>query len=244
MAQRARWKRAGTGSRARETMRMHHRSCLCSPPPSSVCATSLRARRCGVLKAWAGTGRRTGDEESAKEVEEVEHDTLVSCLSTLLATSLRAHRCCVPRARGRMRWSEDHGGRVEQGRSGQQGTSDDASAPALRFRPACVPRVSELVPVEFQGRGNDWEQAAEAEYALDASLAPAGDHPPIGASEVNKGPTALCNDRKCNHRVRKQRCHRREAAQCVLMGGTIENRTDDRRGSRRRKSSSVEVVGA
>ena len=85
----------------------------------------------GVMKARAGTGRRTGDEESAKGVEEVEHDTLVSCLSTLLATSLRAHRCCVPRAWGRMRWSEDHGGRVEQGRSGQQGTRVDADAPSL-----------------------------------------------------------------------------------------------------------------
>ena len=30
-----------------------------------------------------------------------------------------------------MRWSEDHGGRVEQGRSGQQGTRVDADAPSL-----------------------------------------------------------------------------------------------------------------
>ena len=52
------------------------------------------------------------------------------------------------------------------GHEGRRGRTV-ARAPALRFRPACVRRASELVPVEFQGRGNDWEQAAEAEYALD-----------------------------------------------------------------------------
>ena len=52
------------------------------------------------------------------------------------------------------------------GQEGRRGRTV-ARAPALRFRPACVRRASELVPVAFQGRGNDWEQAAEAEYALD-----------------------------------------------------------------------------
>ena len=33
-----------------------------------------------------------GDEESAKGVEEVEHDTLVSCLSTLHACCMLCHR--------------------------------------------------------------------------------------------------------------------------------------------------------
>ena len=115
------------GRRSRRHGRRQQRTSDSADAPSLMPLLSAS----GVLKARAGTGRRTGDEESAKGVEEVEHDTLVSCLSTLLATSLQAHRCCVPRARGRMRWSEDHGGRVEQGRSGQQGTRDDADALSL-----------------------------------------------------------------------------------------------------------------
>ena len=40
------WRRTGVGSRARTTTLTRRRSCLCSPPPSCVPATSLGARRC------------------------------------------------------------------------------------------------------------------------------------------------------------------------------------------------------
>ena len=213
---------------------------LCTLVPLSVVVTSSSARRCGVPRAQGGMGRSTGSDAMAvawrtagasSRGRETTRTRRLACLCyspplCVFATSLRARRCCVPRARGRMRWSEDHGGRVEQGRSGQQGTSDGASAPALRFRPACVPRVSELVHVEFQGRGNDWEQAAEAEYA-DASLAPAGDHPPIGASEVNKGPTALCQRQKMQP-------SRQEAAVSSSRGGTVRSHGWNDRESNRR----------
>ena len=67
---------------------------------------------------------------------------------------------------GRPRRASRTGQERAAGQEGRRGRTV-ARAPALRFRPACVRRASELVLVEFQGHGNDWEQAAEAEYALD-----------------------------------------------------------------------------
>ena len=49
-----------------------------------------------------------------------------------------------------------------------------------------------------------------------------------------KGQGHAADDRQCNHRVRKQRCRRREAAQRAFMSGMTENRTDDRKGGKRR----------
>ena len=67
---------------------------------------------------------------------------------------------------GRPRRASRTGQERAAGHEGRRGRTV-ARAPALRFRPACVRRASELVLVEFQGCGNDWEQAAEAKYALD-----------------------------------------------------------------------------
>ena len=53
-------RRAGAGSRARRTTLTRRLSCICSPPPSAVCSTSLWALRCGVLRARRGMGRRMG----------------------------------------------------------------------------------------------------------------------------------------------------------------------------------------
>ena len=59
-----------TETRAQEMMRMHRRSCFCSSPPSSVCATSLHARHCSVLRTRGRTARRTGPDGVADDVEE------------------------------------------------------------------------------------------------------------------------------------------------------------------------------
>ena len=143
--------RAGTGSRARETARTHRLSCSCSPPPSSVDATSLRARRCGVPRAppWSVAvdelGRRGGrggrGQERAAGPERQRGRTVSRApaarlrppwprrASGLVAVDVRGRR----RARWPSTWSE--GAAVESKRAG---TSSRARATARTHRRSCI----------------------------------------------------------------------------------------------------------
>ena len=97
MWQRARRKRTGAASRARETMQTHRPPCSCSPPPSCVAATSLQARCYCVPSGQGGAARRMGKDRAAcnmrrgrEEEQAAEHEG--QC-SRVVARALALHLC-------------------------------------------------------------------------------------------------------------------------------------------------------
>ena len=189
--------RAGTGSRARETARTHRLSCSCSPPPSSVDATSLRARRCGVPRAppWSVAvdelGRRGGrggrGQERAAGPERQRGRTVSRAPAARLrppwprrASGLVAvdDRACGEGPGGgrgrRARRSKGRGQGLAAEHERQRGRTV-ARASAARLRPPWTRRASGLVAVDVRGRGHRrWPSTWSAGAAVESKRAGAG----------------------------------------------------------------------
>ena len=153
------------------------RSLAPAPTARRLFAAGLCAGKDGVAKGVRGSEGRV--EEGRGRQQGTRDDADAPSFASLLTASVLCVRdeppgssllCSEGAAKdevvGRPRRASRTGQERAAGQEGRRGRTV-ARAPALRFRPACVRRASELVLVEFQGHGNDWEQAAEAEYALD-----------------------------------------------------------------------------
>ena len=132
---------------------------LCFPPPSSVSATSLRARGCWGSRARRGGRARTGWSESRSGQPETTDDADVPSLVRLLSASIhrlrdepRGSSLLMFQVGNRVGQVDELGcwrGRVEEGRGGQQSTSDDADAPSLVL---CCPPPSSVDATSIRAR--------------------------------------------------------------------------------------------
>lgn len=87
------WDRVGAGSRARDAMLTHRRSCLCSPPPSSVCATSLSGSSLlfsGLTRVGSvGVGRRRSEKTRSHRLSPLRWASALPLRDELLMTRHR-----------------------------------------------------------------------------------------------------------------------------------------------------------